>query len=106
MRRFAASASLVLVAAVTTAGCLMVGGPHHGPFRHPGHGWGFGKWLILGLQVLAVVEILRRTDLPKDKQAIWALVVLLLPVFGLIAYAIWGRGSRCCARRVASESQA
>lgn len=77
----------------------MVGGPHHHFGPRIGHGWGIGKLLILALQVMAVVEILRRTDLPKDKQALWALVVLFVPVIGLIAYAVAGRrcgASGCC----------
>ncbi|MCA0270383.1 MAG: PLD nuclease N-terminal domain-containing protein [Bacteroidetes bacterium] len=107
MRRLAASASLVIAAAVTTSGCLMVGGPHHRMGHFGGFfGRGFGKLLILALQIMAVVEILRRSDLPREKQAIWALVVLLLPVIGLIAYAIWGRGHRCCTRPSASDAQA
>jgi hypothetical protein len=37
---------------------------------------------------LTVVDVLRRHDLRTSSKVLWALVVLLIPVFGVIAYLV------------------
>ena len=38
--------------------------------------------------VVAFIDCLRRHDLTTGRKVLWALVVLLIPVFGVIAYFI------------------
>lgn len=105
MQRFLATAAVFGLSTLTLTGCLFAGGPSHGHglrFGRHGGGWKMGTWLVLAFQVMAVVEILRRDDLSRQHQALWALAVLLVPVIGLIAYAVAGRngcGTSCCGRK-------
>jgi|tagenome__1003787_1003787.scaffolds.fasta_scaffold15101220_1 hypothetical protein len=43
---------------------------------------------LLLIWVLAVVDLIRRHDLTMGPKVLWALVVLLLPIVGAIAYFI------------------
>jgi hypothetical protein len=43
---------------------------------------------LLLIWILAVVDVLRRGDLRASQKALWALVILLIPVLGVIAYFI------------------
>lgn len=100
MQRLFATAAVFGLSTLTLTGCLFAGGSAHAG-RHHG-GWKMGTWLVLAFQVMAVVEILRRDDLSRQHQALWALAVLLVPVLGLIAYAIFGRQgckTLCCGRK-------
>lgn len=116
MRRLLASAAVLLLSAAAVVGCGP--GPHggrfHGPHSpgrgghahgwhghnhgfwhgHGGHGWGVGKLLFFALQVWAVVDVLRRADLKREHQALWALGILFVPVLGVLAYVVVGRPTR------------
>jgi hypothetical protein len=43
-------------------------------------------WLLIWM--VALVEVIRRKDLTTASKVVWALVVLLLPVVGLIVYLV------------------
>ena len=43
-------------------------------------------WLLIW--IVAMVEIIRRKDLTTAAKVVWALVVLLLPVVGVIVYLV------------------
>jgi hypothetical protein len=43
---------------------------------------------LLLIWVLTLVDLVRRRDLPTSRKVLWALVVLLVPVLGVIAYFI------------------
>ena len=47
--------------------------------------------MIIGLIViwlLALVDVFRRGDLTAGAKIVWALAILLLPIFGLLAYIV------------------
>jgi hypothetical protein len=43
-------------------------------------------WVLIW--IVALVELIRRKDLTTASKVVWALVVLLLPVVGLIVYLV------------------
>jgi len=52
--------------------------------------WGFlSGFFIIGLIVVwcaVIYDLLRRADVPQWQKVVWAVVVVLLPVFGTLAY--------------------
>ena len=86
MTRFA-PAALAASLAVLLTGC----GPSNlvAGLRNP-FGYGACGLVIIVLDVLAIVEVFnsRRTDIDK---ILWAIVIVILPFFGLLAWYLIGR---------------
>lgn len=43
------------------------------------------------LSVIALIDIFRSSFQDPTNKVIWAVIVLLAPVFGALAYLLWGR---------------
>ncbi|OFW58041.1 MAG: hypothetical protein A2W01_07770 [Candidatus Solincola sediminis] len=45
----------------------------------------------LGLMIIALVDLTRRTSVRGGNKIVWALVILLISLIGPIVYLLWGR---------------
>jgi hypothetical protein len=50
--------------------------------------YGVIGFVLLLIWIVTMVDIFRRADLSRGKKAAWALIVLLVPIIGVIAYFI------------------
>jgi hypothetical protein len=50
--------------------------------------WALIGFVLLLIWIVTMVDIFRRADLTRGKKAAWALIVLLVPIIGVIAYFI------------------
>jgi hypothetical protein len=50
--------------------------------------YGLVGFVLLLIWIVTMVDIVRRADLNRGKKAAWALIVLLVPIIGVIAYFI------------------
>ena len=47
--------------------------------------------LQLIIQIIAIVDLIKQSNMTRTKKIIWALVILLTNVLGPIAYFVFGR---------------
>ncbi len=50
----------------------------------------FVGWLVLVLDVIAIVDVVKSAA-PTNQKALWVILILVLPVIGMVLYFLFGK---------------